>query len=77
MVSNSPDPAPAPEPPKPLKGVGIIISAEKTDGATKTLGVIFAPNQEKLIELIKAIHGTKMTVNLSAIRGGSITLDRP
>ena len=74
MVSNSPDPMP--DPPKPLKGVGIIIAEEQGDGSHQTLGVIFAPNKDKLERLIRSIHGQKITVNLADIRGGSITLDR-
>lgn len=74
MVSNSPEPTP--DPPKPLKGVGLIIAEEQANGTRQTLGVIFAPNKEKMERLIRSIHGQKITVNLADIRGGSITLDR-
>jgi hypothetical protein len=75
MVSRA-DTTPQPAPPKPLKGVGIIIAQEQENGSHTTLGVIFAPNKEKLERLIRSIHGQKITVNLADIRGGEITLDR-
>ena len=65
-----------PDAPKPLKGVGMIIAEEQANGSHQTLGVIFAPNKEKLERLIRSIHGQKITVNLADIKGGTITLDR-
>lgn len=75
MVSHSDIPA-APDPPKPLKGVGIVVAQRNKDGSQTTLGVVFSPNTEKLKDLLIAIHGQSVTVNMADIRGGSVTLDR-
>lgn len=61
---------------KPLQGIGLVVAQEQSDGSRKTLGVVFAPNVEKLKELVKTLHGAKVTVSLSDVRGGTLTLNR-
>jgi hypothetical protein len=61
--------------PKELRGLSITIAREKEGGGWESLGVLVAPNMEKLKAAMQTIHGSHMVVRLADVRGASVTLD--
>lgn len=59
--------------PKPLIGLGISIVKEQPDGSKKSLGVVVAPNLDKLKEALQFIHAANIEVNLTSVRPWEIS----
>ena len=58
--------------PKPLKGVGLTV-LQQLDGEDKSpLGVVIAPNVNKLKELFRVMHNASIDVNLPDVRAWEI-----